>query len=62
MLVHRGKNQLFGTQFFISPNGRYGPRPIRDVKNLEIRRKEAGMQSFEEYKAGLIKKQEEFKR
>jgi len=48
--------------FFISSSGKYGPRPILDFKNVEQRRKEAGMQPFSEYEENLRKKQEQFKK
>ena len=62
VLVHRGKKQLCGTQVYVSLSGKYGPKPIRDFKNIEQRRKEAGMQPFSEYDADLRKKQEQFKK
>jgi len=45
VLVNRKRKQIYGTQF------RKGkPRPIKDEKNLEKRRKQMGLGPFEDYK------------
>ena len=54
VLVNNGKKQLFGTQFYTNKKGIFGPRPIKDIKNLNKRRKEYGLPPFSEYKK-LIK-------
>ncbi len=46
ILVNEGKSQIYGTQFFENPNGKLIPRPIKNVKMLEKRRKVAGLGSF----------------
>ncbi len=46
ILVREGKKQLFGTQFRIQ-NGKSVPYPIEDNGNVNLRRKEAGMESLE---------------
>ena len=50
ILVNKGKAQLFGTQFYANKKGIFGPRPIKDIKNLDKRRKEYGLPPFSEYK------------
>lgn len=60
VLVHEGKEQLYGTQFYLDKQGKYGPQPIKDRKNLNKRRKEMGMEQFEEYEAGLQRKYKEY--
>jgi len=37
--VNKGKKQIYGTQFYLSKNGKLIPRPIYDKKNLDKRRK-----------------------
>lgn len=54
--VHDGKPQIYGTQFYTDGKGNFGPRPIEDVNNLEQRRKEVGLGSFEEYKVQMGKR------
>ena len=51
--VHEGRPQLYGTQFFDKKiDGKIvsTPRPIADLDNLESRRKEAGLEPFDDYK------------
>lgn len=50
ILVNEGKKQLFGTQFYTNKKGIFGVRSIRDIKNLDKRRKEYGLPPFSEYK------------
>lgn len=59
VLVHEGKEQLYGTQFYLDKKGKYGPQPIKDRKNLNKRRKELGMEPFEEYEKGLQRRYKE---
>ena len=47
--VHRGKKQLFGTQFYMTKNKRFIPRPIYKIKKLRQRRKEFGLEEFDAY-------------
>src|SRR3972149_4787486 len=54
VLVNEGNKQLFGTQFYTNKKGIFGPRPIKDIKNLDKRRKEYNLPPFSEYKK-LIK-------
>ena len=44
--VNTGRKQLYGTQF----NENNEPHPIENPDELDVRRNEAGMDSFEEYK------------
>ncbi len=50
ILVNEGKPQLFGTQFFTNKKGIFGPRPIKDIKNFNKRRKEYNLPPLSEYK------------
>mgnify|MGYP001576580548 FL=1 len=50
ILVNEGKAQLFGTQFYTNKKGIFGPRPIKDIKNLDKIRKKYGLPPFSEYK------------
>jgi hypothetical protein len=45
-LVNEGKKQLFGTQFYKNKKCIFRPRPIRDMKNLDKRRKKYGLPPF----------------
>lgn len=54
--VGEGKPQLYGTQFFKDFDGQMQPRPIYDIKNIELRRKKVGLKTFVEYKKGMQKK------
>lgn len=55
VLANGGKKQIFGTQFYRNRNGKFVPRPIRAIKNLEEHRAKYGLTSFREY-------QKEFKK
>ena len=50
VLVNRGKKQIYGTQFY---KGK--PRPIKDINNLNKRRKQMGLESFETYRKRMIR-------
>lgn len=50
ILVNEGKKQLFGTQFYTNKKGIFGVRPIKDIKNLDKKRKKYGLPPFSEYK------------
>lgn len=54
VLVSEGNKQLFGTQFYTNEKGIFGPRAIKDIKNLDKRRKEYNLPPFSKYKK-LIK-------
>jgi hypothetical protein len=49
ILVNEDKKQLFGTQFYLNHKGKSVPRPIQRIKELNQRRKEYGLDSFEKY-------------
>lgn len=53
--VNEGRPQLYGTQFY-SEGENYGPRPIEDREHLDERRREIGMETFEEYRKILVEK------
>ncbi len=55
VLVHEGKKQLYGTQFYIDDKKRYKPRPIKDRLNLDKRRKKMELQPFREYERYMKK-------
>ncbi|MBI5306606.1 hypothetical protein HZB04_03420 [Candidatus Wolfebacteria bacterium] len=54
VLINKGSKQLFGTQFYTNKKGIFKQRPIKDIKNLDKRRKEYNLPPFSEYKK-LIK-------
>lgn len=47
--VNTGRPTLYGTQFFQTSEGGFGPREIEDNENLNKRRAKMGLESFEEY-------------
>ncbi len=47
--VNTGRPTLYGTQFYNDANGNFGPREIEDIENLDKRREQMGLESFEEY-------------
>ena len=49
VLVNEGKKQEYGTQFY-SVNGTWEPRPIRNVRHVDKRRKRMGLSTLEEYR------------
>jgi len=51
-----GNKQVYGTQFYTNSEGKYRPWPIRDIKNIESRRRKAGMQTFKEYNKYMMSK------
>lgn len=54
--VNQGLSQLYGTQFYLKDN-KLIPRPIKDKKDLNKRRKNFGLEFFSKYKGRLIKSQ-----
>ncbi len=50
VLVNEGKKQVFGTQFYTNKKGIFGSRLIKDIKNVDKRRKKYGLPSFDKYK------------
>lgn len=54
--VAEGKAQIYGTQFHEDDAGDFGPREIDDFENLEVRRKDLGMESFKEYEERMMKR------
>jgi hypothetical protein len=51
--VREGIPQLFGTQFYTSEEGVFGPNPIEDPEHLEERLAAHNMLSFKEYAKGI---------
>jgi len=49
VLVNEGKEQEYGTQFH-DVDGKPQPRPIRDAKNVDKRRKAVGLSTLDEYR------------
>jgi len=49
VLVNEGKEQEYGTQFH-TVRGKPEPRPIRDAKHVDQRRKEVGLSTLAEYR------------
>ena len=60
--VNARQPQLYGTQFYEDPEKGFGPRPIEDEEHLEERRKEMGLESFEEYRRELLEKYSEWEK
>jgi hypothetical protein len=56
ILVNTGRPQLYGTQFFMDKNGVFGPKPIKNQKQLAQRRKKFGLKSFVAYERLLQNK------
>lgn len=54
--INEGKQQLYGTQFFVDQQGKYGPRPIEDEQNLDKRRNAMGLPPMREYQDMMTKK------
>jgi len=52
VMVEVSQQQFYGTQFWEGPDG-YGPVPIIDRSNLEQRRADAGLVSFEDYRMAM---------
>ncbi len=48
VMVEISQEQLYGTQFWEGPNG-YGPVPIIDETNVDLRRTVAGLVTMEDY-------------
>ncbi len=48
VMVEISQEQLYGTQFWDGPNG-YGPVPVIDETNVDLRRAEAGLVPMQEY-------------
>lgn len=49
VLVNEGRKQIFGTQFYRNRNGKFIPKPIRDIRNLDKRRAKYGLNPFKNY-------------
>lgn len=49
ILANKKRKQIYGTQFY-TKNGVLTLCPVKDIKNLEIRRKKMGLISFKKYK------------
>ena len=48
--LYEGKQQLYGTQFKRLPDKSIEFLPIEEPKNIDVRRKEIGLSTLEEYK------------
>ncbi|MBI4434093.1 hypothetical protein HY632_04935 [Candidatus Uhrbacteria bacterium] len=55
--VNRGRRQTYGTQFGKNRRGVFGPRPIRDRRNLDARRRTMGLRPFVEDERTLHERQ-----
>lgn len=49
VFVNEGKKQIYGTQFYTNQNNKIIPRPIKDKKNLEKRRKRFNLPPLKDY-------------
>jgi hypothetical protein len=59
ILVAEGKKQIFGTQFHLNKKKLFVSRPIKNIKDIEKRRKEYKMRPFLE---DLLSAKERFKK
>ncbi|MDP2947485.1 MAG: hypothetical protein Q8N88_05210 [Nanoarchaeota archaeon] len=55
VLLNSGKKQIYGTQFHRDKKLNLVPRPIKDIKNLDKRRKSVGLEPFKEYRKKMEK-------
>ena len=53
--IMEGKPQVFGTQFWASPNGKPEPYPIVDENKVEGLRRLYGIRPFSEYQKDILK-------
>lgn len=57
VLVNSGKKQIYGTQFYFNKiTKKFGPRPIKDKKDLFKRRRKMKLGSFVAYYKLLLKR------
>lgn len=61
ILVHKGKKQLYGTQFYLDKKGIFRPRPIIQKATLDQRRLKMGLRSFKEYTLEMEKVYSQFR-
>ena len=54
--VNKNMPQIYGTQFYLNKKNQLVPKPIRDKKNLDKRRKQYGLEPFKEYEKRLNEK------
>ena len=58
VFVNFGKKQIYGTQFYFNKKTKkFGPRPIKDLKNLSKRRYQKKLGSFQTYSKLLHQRQ-----
>lgn len=55
VLVAEGKKQLYGTQFYKAPDGKYHPCEISNLNVLRQRRLRVGLEPFDEYRRSFEK-------
>jgi hypothetical protein len=55
IFVNKKRKQIYGTQFYKNKDNKLVPRPIKDIKNLDKRRKANELESFEKYKKEMKK-------
>jgi hypothetical protein len=60
--VHKGKKQIYGTQFRRNKKGKIELAPVENKKELEKRRKQAGLSTVKEYERVMEKTQEILKK
>lgn len=54
--VNEGREQVFGTQMRPDENGMPVPRPIEDPERLDERRAEVGLEPFDQYLRGFVRR------
>jgi len=55
IMVNKKGVQIYGTQFRTVKNGKPTPFPIKDIGNIEKRRKQAGLEPFSVYTKKMVK-------
>ncbi|MFD7159970.1 DUF6624 domain-containing protein [Kribbella sp. NPDC059898] len=50
VLVAEGKQQVYGTQFRMTGDGALEPQPLADPDQVDVRRRQVGLGSLEEYR------------
>lgn len=54
--VNEGREQVFGTQMRPDENGMPVPRPVEDPERLDERRAEVGLEPFDQYLRGFMRR------
>ena len=58
ILVNKGMEQIYGTQFYEDKDGKFLPKIIKNMRELDKRRREMELENFEAYKNRLKNKKQ----